>query len=69
MKTATKTFEVTYTKRIGGNGTIIVKSTDEKGALNAAKHLCFTGSDFRDVKEVESTLYTKPRKQGFAGIN
>lgn len=33
MKTENKTFRVTYTKYIGGNGTIIVKAKDEIQAI------------------------------------
>jgi len=64
---ATKAFQVTYTKRIGGNGTIIVKAHNEDAALSHAKNLCFTGSDFRDAIEVPFESYTKPSKQGFQG--
>lgn len=67
MKTTSNTFEVTYTKRVGGNGTIIVKAENEAQALKNAKYLCFTGSDFRDAKLVSDDQYTKPRKQGFQG--
>lgn len=63
-----KTFEVTYTKKIGGNGTILVKAESENQALKNAKHLCATGSDFRNAVETEKE-YTKPRKQGFYGRN
>lgn len=64
---ATKAFEVTYTKRIGGNGTIIVKAHNELAAISHAKYLCFTGANFRDAIEVSFDLYTKPVKQGFQG--
>lgn len=67
MKTTSNTFEVTYTKRVGGNGTIIVKAENAEQALKNAKYLCFTGSDFRDAKEVGEDQYAKPRKQGFHG--
>jgi hypothetical protein len=62
-----KTFNVTYTKKIGGNSTIIVKAENEAQALNNAKYLCFTGSDFRHPKLVSDEIYNKPRKQGFQG--
>lgn len=63
-----KVFEVTYTKRIGGEGSILVKAQDEAQALKNAKYLCATGSDFRNPVESDKE-YTKPRKQGFAGYN
>lgn len=66
-KNTSKTFEVTYTKKVGGNGTIIVKAENEEQALKNAKYLCFTGSDFRGAVIVEDTKYSKPRKQGFQG--
>lgn len=61
-----KTFKVTYTKRIGGEGTILVKAQDENQALKNAQHCCATGSDFRNPQLTDED-YTKPRKQGFAG--
>lgn len=67
MKTTTKTYEVAYTKKVGGNGTILVRAKDEAQALKNAKYLCFTGSNFRDAKIVSDDLYTKPRNQGFQG--
>lgn len=70
MKTTTiisKAFKVTYTKKIGGNGTIIVKAHNEDAALSHASYLCFTGSNFRDAVEVPLESYIKPRKQGFQG--
>ena len=33
MKTTSNTFEVTYAKKVGGNGTIIVKAENEAQAL------------------------------------
>lgn len=66
MKNQTQTFNVAYTKKIGGNGSILVKSTSKEGAIEAAKYLCFTGSNFRDAKETNEQ-YIKPFKQGFAG--
>ncbi len=63
-----KTFKVTYTKRIGGEGSILVKANNEAQALVNAKGLCATGSDFRDAV-LSGDAYSKPRKQGFAGFN
>lgn len=62
-----KTYKVNYTKKTGGNGTIIVRAQDEAQAINNAKFLCFTGSEFREPTEISNELYTKPSKQGFAG--
>ncbi|WP_304297874.1 hypothetical protein [Capnocytophaga leadbetteri] len=67
MKTENKTFRVTYTKYIGGNGTIIVKAKDETQAIANAKYLCATGKYFREPQQVDDNLYKKPRKQGFQG--
>ena len=63
----TKVYEVTYTKAVGGDGAILVKSDSPKGALKNAAYLCFTGSDFREPKEVDPSLYVKPRKLGYQG--
>ena len=63
-----KTFKVIYTKKIGGEGSILVKASDERDALNTARDLCATGTDFRDATETDE-VYVKPRKQGFAGRN
>jgi len=60
------TFKVTYTKRIGGEGTILVKAQDANQAIKNAKFLCATGSDFRNAIATNEE-YTKPRKQGFRG--
>lgn len=61
-------YEVEYTRKVGGTGTIIVRAKNEKMALINAKELCFTGSDFRNANETKKE-YAKPRKQGFAGRN
>ena len=62
------TFKVTYTRKIGGNGSILVRAENEKKAISTAKGLCATGSNFRDAV-VTDEKYIKPRKQGFAGFN
>lgn len=67
MKTS-KTFQVTYTKRIGGEGSILVKALNTDQALKNAKELCATGSEFRNAQETDKK-YSKPRKQGFQGYN
>lgn len=61
-----KTFEVTYTKRIGGTGIILVKAVNEIMALNNARFLCATGTNFRNAIE-SGKNYIKPRRQGFQG--
>lgn len=70
MKNSTKKcFQVTYTKRIGGNGTILVKCPTIEMATKLASNMCFTGSDFRDPIEMPLEMYVKTTKQGFAGSN
>lgn len=61
------TYKVTYTKKIGGEGSIIVKARSEEEAISNAKHLCFTGRNFKDAVQVDDSLYTKPRNKGFYG--
>lgn len=61
-----KTFQVTYTKAIGGEGTIIVKSPTAELALKCASSSCFTGKDFRNAVETTQD-YVSPTKQGFQG--
>ena len=64
MKTIVKFFEVSYTKKIGGLGTMIVKGTDEVNALSNAYMLRFTGRDFKIVKEVSE----QPTEKGFGRL-
>ena len=60
MKTTkVKFYEVSYTKKIGGTTTIIVKGSNEENALNNAYRLRFTGKDFKIVKEVEKQQTAK----------
>ena len=62
-----KTFKVTYTKKIGGKSTVIVRAINEAEAVkNAIQHV-FTGSDFRNPVEADNSFYTKPISQGFQG--
>lgn len=63
-----KIYKVFYTKKIGGEGSILVKAENEKQAISNAKYLCATGSDFRSPTPTNEN-YSKPRKQGFAGRN
>ena len=60
------TYKVTYTKKISGEGSILVKAENESQALKNAKYLCFTGSDFRNAIETDE-IYIKPSKNGFQG--
>lgn len=62
-----KAFKVTYTKKVGGDGTVVVKAQDAKQALKNAAYAVGTGNDFRDPVEVPLSEYTKPNKQGFKG--
>ena len=69
MTASTKnTYKVTYTKKIGTQGSILVIAENSEQAISRAKNLCYTGSDFRDAV-ITDELYTKPRKQGFFGSN
>jgi len=61
-----KTFKVTYTKKVGGEGTILVLAHNQDLAIKRANQLCFTGSDFRNAVETNEK-YIKPSLQGFAG--
>lgn len=60
-------YQVIYTKKVGGEGTIIVKAQNEDGALSLAKFHCFTGKDFRGATQINDSEYVKPSKQGFSG--
>lgn len=42
----TQNFKIGYTKAVGGQGEIIVKAQNEKGAINNAKFNRHTGKDF-----------------------
>lgn len=60
------TYKITYDKRTGGTGEIIVKGSNEAEAYANARWLCFTGSNFRDARATNDE-YIKPSKQGFKG--
>jgi hypothetical protein len=62
------TFKVSYTKRIGGEGSILVKAENEVKAIINAKNNCATGSYFRSPV-ITQEKYIKPIKQGFQGYN
>ena len=61
-----KIYKVTYTKKIGVEGTILIKAHNEESAVKYAKNACVTGSDFRNPVETDEK-YVKPSKQGFKG--
>jgi len=67
MKTASKCYKVTYTRKNGTNNTINVLAKNSDQALKNADHLCFTGSNFRNPIEINKNEYKKPLKQGFQG--
>lgn len=62
-----KTWKVSYDKKVGGKGSVIVKGIDKQNALQNAKQHVFTGKNFEVVKELDNSEYIKPRQQGFAG--
>ena len=68
MKSFNVTYEVTYSKKVGGVGTILISAPNKEIALKRAKNACFTGSDFRNAVLSEKE-YVKTTKQGFAGSN
>lgn len=52
QKQGEKKYEVFYDKRIGGVGSVVVIATSYDNALKNARLLTYTGSNFRDAKEV-----------------
>lgn len=48
-----KYYEVSYKKKIGGRAKLIVRAANKKGALQSAKAVRFTGSDFKILREIE----------------
>jgi hypothetical protein len=67
-KIESKAYIVTYTKRAGGDNTVIVKAPSPEQALKNAAASVYTGKDFRDAKLYDGE-YIKPREQGFFGSN
>jgi hypothetical protein len=53
-----KFYRIGYTKKVGGQGIIIVKARNEREALANAKDNRFTGSKFYVIKEVKSAKHT-----------
>ena len=62
-----KTFQVAYTQKTGGDSSVIVKGMNEAEAIANARQHVFTGSNFRNPVEIDSSLYVKPSAQGFQG--
>jgi hypothetical protein len=58
MATTIKYYEVSYTKKVGGEGKVTVKARNEKEALANASFNVFTGKDFKVVGEVAQTKDT-----------
>jgi len=65
----TLTYSVEYTSCVNDVRSIIARAKNEAQALFNAHYICHTGRDFRNAKQVDNSLYTKPRKQGYAGNN
>lgn len=61
-----KVYYVTYTKKNGGDGVVMVKATSKDDALRNASYSVFTGKDFRNATETNDR-YVKPTKQGYQG--
>jgi hypothetical protein len=62
-----KVYRVFYDRQVGGVGSVIVKALNEAQAIGNARHLVYTGVNFREPVEVDPGVYVKPRKQGFQG--
>lgn len=59
---------ISYTKANGQTGEFNVKGSNEANALGNARFGCYTGKDFKVVREVEKCK-TISRAQGYAGSN
>ena len=57
MKTK-KFYQISYTKKTGVKGLLNVKARNKYEALANAKDNCFTGSDFKVIKEIKPTKDT-----------
>ncbi|MCI1681457.1 MAG: hypothetical protein LKI39_02750 [Bacteroides sp.] len=70
MMKATKYYKVSYDKKVGGKGTMVVKAMSENEALRNAYNNCFTGSNFRDPVEVEKQdTFSELHPNGRCGRN
>jgi len=58
MKAQRKYYEVSYTKAIGSKGILNVKARNEQEAIANAKDNCYTGSNFKVIKEIPPTKNT-----------
>ena len=58
MKSERKFYEVSYTTAIGGTGTFNEIARNESEALANAEDNCYTGSDFKVVREIAPTKNT-----------
>ena len=54
-------YQVSYDKKIGGIGTMVVIAINEEAALKTAEFLRFTGKNFRDAKVVD---WSTPSEKG-----
>lgn len=61
-----KKYFVTYDKKKGGTGIVMVKAENPITALKNARYLVATGSNFRNAEETNDN-YTKPSKKGYQG--
>lgn len=66
---AVRYYQVTYDKKVGSVGTMVVRAMNEEEALKYAAFCCFTGSNFRDAKEVEKQLTFSELHFGRCGSN
>ncbi len=57
MKTR-KFYQLAYTKATGNEGLLNVKARNENEAIANAKDNCFTGSNFKVIREIEPTQNT-----------
>lgn len=65
-----KYYNVTYDKKVGGAGNLVVKARNEIEALKNAANLCFTGSNFRDPVVVEKQdTFSDIHEKGRCGRN
>lgn len=70
FKQSIKYYEVTYDKRIGGTGKLVVKALNETESLRNAVNCCFTGSNFREPVEVEEQeTFAQQHPNGRCGSN
>lgn len=67
---AIRYYEITYDKKVGGVGTMVVRAMSPQEALKYAAFCCFTGRNFRDAKEVEKQpTFSELHSNGRCGSN